>query len=152
MEYNHYTSIPINWQKNFILEKYIGTGYDQGKLNGPDFILKDILINKTYGFEIVEINKLLFQSKNGFRDITKFMKNISAQIQQRGGSIENYIETIKIEIDKKIEKWKKYQKTDYKFIGLIVNHSVPDEWYIIFELFMNSLYVSQKLIDGIIFL
>lgn len=151
MENKHYTSIPINWQKNFILEKYIGGGFEQGKLNGPDFIFKDTVTGETYGFEILELNKLLFDFSNGFRDISKFLENITKQIQKRGGSIENYLRTIIIEVDKKVEKWKKYQITNYKFIGLI-NHSVPDEWYIIFELIINTLYINQDKINGIIFL
>lgn len=152
MDAYHYIAIPVYWQRNFILEKYIGKDSDQGKLHGPDFIFKDIRKNKTYGFEVVELNKLIFHSPKGFKDVNKFSENIFKQIKNRGGCFENYLKTIKLEVERKIEKWSKYQNTDYKYVGLILNNKIPSEWYLIFEILINSIYVTQKSVDGILFL
>ncbi|WP_281747837.1 hypothetical protein [Spiroplasma ixodetis] len=44
---------------------------------------------------------------------------------------EKFVNLIKI-VEDKINKWKKFQKTDEKAIGIILNNSVPDIY--IFEI------------------
>ncbi|WP_338978942.1 hypothetical protein [Spiroplasma endosymbiont of Panzeria rudis] len=134
-ESTHYLSIPIIIRKNYILKEYIGTTKEQGRLNGPDFILENINNKKTLGLEIVELNPVLFVFPNGVRDFEKVGKKLDKQInEQKGGNFyRNWINLIKI-VEDKINKWKKFQKTDEKAIGIILNNSVPDIWYYIFEI------------------
>ncbi|WP_342272777.1 hypothetical protein [Spiroplasma endosymbiont of Acasis viretata] len=125
-ESRHYLSIPIIIRKNYILKEYIGTTKEQGRLNGPDFILENINNKKTLGLEIVELNPVLFVFPNGVRDFEKVGKKLDKQInEQKGGNFyRNWINLIKI-VEDKINKWKKFQKTDEKAIGIILNNSVP---------------------------
>lgn len=132
---NHYLGIPIKIRKNYILKEYIGTTKEQGRLNGPDFILENINNKKTLGLEIVELNPVLFVFPNGVRDFEKVGKKLDKQInEQKGGNFyRNWINLIKI-VEDKINKWKKFQKTDEKAIGIILNNWVPHIWYYIFEI------------------
>ncbi len=149
-----YNSVPIYWQKNFILKKYIGEGKNQGKLNGPDFILEDKKTKKTYGFEIFGFNNNIVTVNKPVKDFKKFIESAFPEKIKRGKSatLSDYIAEIIEKINSKLKKWEKFQKTDYKLIGIVLLNSVPDEWYPILNMFFNTYYRNQEeSIKGIIF-
>lgn len=151
---SYYESVPIYWKKNFILKKYIGQTKEQGTLNGPDFIFFDEQNKETLGFEILELNPthFTFTPQNSPRDITKVMMQLKKQIESRGGTLINNFKTLHKEVMRKISKWDKYIKTDKKAIGIIMNASVPNDWYVALELLINSHPDVQGIIDWIFFI
>jgi hypothetical protein len=105
MEADHYCGIPMDLKQKLIIQRYIGNTHDQGKMNGPDFIFKNLETRETAGLEVFELNPTFFKFENKIRDPEKVIKNIDIQInQKRGGKIENNLRTLNKEIYRKIEK------------------------------------------------
>jgi hypothetical protein len=153
MEANHYCGIPIDLKQKLIIQRYIGNTCDQGKMNGPDFIFKNLETRETAGLEVFELNPTFFKFENKIRDPEKVIKNIDSQInQKRGGNIENNLRTLNKEIYRKIDKWDKYVNTNKKYIGVILNNSLADEIYFMMECNIKEDEFISNHLDGIFFL
>lgn len=153
MEADHYCGIPMDLKQKLIIQRYIGNTHDQGKMNGPDFIFKNLETRETAGLEVFELNPTFFKFENKIRDPEKVIKNIDIQInQKRGGKIENNLRTLNKEIYRKIEKWDKYVKTNKKYIGVILNNSLADEIYFMMECNIKEDEFISNHLDGIFFL
>lgn len=151
-----YNSIPVYWQKYFILKEYIGKGTKQGEKNGPDFIFEDIKTKKTYGFEVFSFNNNMVHTNKPIKDFGKFVKSAFPEKIKRGkpATLIDYINEIKEKIDNKLNKnWKGYKETDYKALGVVLLNSIPNEWYPILNVFFNTYYKNEdNKIERIIFL
>jgi hypothetical protein len=153
MEPDHYCGIPLDLKQKLIIQRYIGNTHDQGKMNGPDFIFKNLETRETAGLEVFELNPTIFKFDSEIRDPEKVIRNIDKQINQiRGGNIENNLKTLNKEIYRKIEKWDKYVKTNKKYIGVILNNSLFDEIYFIMICHIKGNEFISSQIDDIFFL
>jgi hypothetical protein len=153
MDSNSYCNIPVNLKGEWIIKKYIGNTRDQGNMNGPDFIYKNLTTRKTIGLEIFELNPTSFVFDRKVRDIHNVVKKIREQINtKRGGSIERNISTLNREIDKKVEKWNKYVPTDEKYIGVVINSGMIDEVYYILSQSIKENEKINGLFNGVFFL
>ncbi len=137
---NFFIGLPKYWFDN--LTYYSSTtksSKEQGKENGPDFIFKDKTNNKLIGFEIVSYKwNITNQFKKDEQAINFFKDSI-----YNVNSIDSYIEEIIKIIKSKNEKSKKYFKCDELYLGIVVNNTIMDYHYYLFEIILNK-YIKDN--------
>lgn len=137
---NYYSSIPYEWKENYVVKEYIGTTTKQGNYNGPDYILEDNRSGRLIGLEIVTINK----SNYLISDKCISTKNIKKWYIPK--SYKEYIDEIKKLISTKENKIKGYKRCDEYNLAFVLNNSIFEWEYFLYEKLFNHYSKNFKLI------
>lgn len=135
---SHLRGLPRNWLDTFILHESMPKGsINQGKFNGPDFVLKNIHNNKLIGLEIVSYGWNIIKGI----DNEKYAKEYTDKLFNNRNSFDKRLNDLKKILDKKNSK--SYINCSELYLGIVVGNYFADYEYYILEILLNKYNQSK---------